>query len=183
VHHLVFDGYSMALFFNRVLVQYAAYKNNQPSAVTDETYLYGDFIKDDASYRLSDEFKADSAFWANRLKTYAASKAFQSCMEVGSKKKLSSKRQSLNVSRDLYNQINTFCKGHNCTALHYFIAVVFILNKRYNNDTPTIGIPVFNRRHKKFKIRSERLSIFYPSQLYLNRAALFSTYLFRSKMN
>ncbi|WP_406826312.1 amino acid adenylation domain-containing protein [Pedobacter sp. KACC 23697] len=151
VHHLIFDGFSMALFFNHVLNIYkAGISTNQPAG-QQELYLYAEYIKDEKSYKLSDEYLKDRDFWKNRLKSISFEKAFNSCQITSSKDSLNAKRNDLIIPRSLYNRINDFCKEENCTVFHYFVAVLFILNKCYSNETPVIGIPVFNRRSKKFK--------------------------------
>ncbi|MET4142843.1 condensation domain-containing protein, partial [Pedobacter sp. UYP1] len=151
VHHLIFDGYSMSLFFNKVITLYTAYITHASLPSVTDIYPYADFINDDKAYRLSDEFEADATFWKNRLKSGPVSKAFESCTITENSKSLTSKRRNLIIPRRLYNEIEAFSKLHNCTPFHYFISILFILNKFYNNDSGIIGIPVFNRRTKKFK--------------------------------
>ncbi|SFF04145.1 Non-ribosomal peptide synthetase component F, partial [Chitinophaga sp. CF118] len=150
VHHLIFDGYSMSLFFNNVAVLYTtSIKNEQPAM--PQLYPYTDFINDEENYRASEEFAADRTFWLNRLRNIPPAKAFESFQKSANNGSLHSQRKETVISRELYNRIELFCKNNNCTAFHYFIATLFILNKSYNNPTPVIGLPVFNRRNKQFK--------------------------------
>ncbi|HJT74863.1 MAG TPA: condensation domain-containing protein, partial [Chitinophaga sp.] len=152
VHHLVFDGYSMSLFFNKVAAVYSAIIDNQTASPDNNRYSYEDFIREDITYRHSKEFRDSGEFWEGRLKQLPETKAFQSFFKTGKAATLSCSRKEITISRELYNQISSFAEQHHCTAFHYFIATLFVLNKCYNNnETPLIGIPVFNRRNRYFK--------------------------------
>ena len=150
VHHLVFDGYAMSLFFNTVSTLYSSITNNKKQidlALCD----YADFIEDEENYKHSNTYKLDKAFWIDKLKNIPEEKAFQSCLQSTNTKTLSSKRKEIKISRGLHKQIESFCKQHNCTVFHYFITILFILNKLYNNEDVAIGIPVFNRSNSRHK--------------------------------
>lgn len=151
VHHLVFDGYSMALFFNKVASLYSTWVSNGEGAINANLYPYLDYVEDEKVYRLSEQFEHDREFWVNRLNNLLESKAFESCYSSAEPESLFSKREEVCIPRDLYDQIDAFCRTCHCTAFHYFIAVLLILNKRYDNETPVIGLPVFNRRNRNFK--------------------------------
>ncbi|RBL90283.1 non-ribosomal peptide synthetase [Chitinophaga flava] len=144
-HHLIFDGYSMSLFFNHTARLYEGNEN------IEKLTPYQDFIEDDEQYRGSIDFQSDRNFWTNRLKNHPAANAFQSCMNTAPTASTISARKEISIKRTLYEQIEKFCTTHNCTVFHYFISIIFVLNKCYGNETPIIGLPVFNRRSKGFK--------------------------------
>jgi len=150
-HHLIFDGYSMSLFFNAVSARYSMHLDHTPEIKDAPLFSYASFIEDDRIYRLSDEFMNDRAFWLDRLKSVPGAKAFQSCLTSINTSSLFSRRKDARIPRKQYDQIAGFCDTHGCTAFHYFIAVLIILNRIYNNEAAAIGIPVFNRRNKRFK--------------------------------
>ena len=61
-HHLVTDGFGMAMLVGRVAELYAASRAGQPAP--EPTFGGADLIADeDARYRASDQFTADEAFW------------------------------------------------------------------------------------------------------------------------
>ena len=147
VHHLIFDGYAMSLFFNTVSTLYSAYTNHTKEKINDKPYTYTDFIEDEKTYKLSNEYIADKNFWIDRLKNSSNEKSFQSCLQSNYTESLIAKRKAITINRDAYNQIEKFCKIHNCTTFHYFVSALFIINKLYNNESSVIGLPVFNRRN------------------------------------
>ncbi|AMP99737.1 Nonribosomal peptide synthetase [Pedobacter cryoconitis] len=151
VHHLIFDGYSMSLFFNKVIQYYSPDKLNFQEPDENSLRPYLDFINGEKFYRLSDEFIEDKAFWKSRLKDLPSTKAFSTSLKTPLNHGQNSERLELSIERVVYDKISLFCKQNRCTPFHYFISILFILNKCYGNDSPVIGIPVFNRRNRKFK--------------------------------
>jgi amino acid adenylation domain-containing protein len=151
VHHLVFDGYSMALFFNKVSALYTSLLSGNTADIVIGAFPYADFIADGDTYYDSERFKADSQFWFNRFRNQPGEKAFESLVSSVNNPALTSARKEIIISRKLYDQIAVFCSEYQCTAFHYFMTALLILNNRYNNQLPCIGIPVFNRKNKRFK--------------------------------
>nr|WP_295873271.1 non-ribosomal peptide synthase/polyketide synthase [uncultured Chitinophaga sp.] len=151
VHHLVFDGYSMALFFNKVSVLYESLLRGATPDISTGIFPYADFIADGDAYRHSDDFKTDSSFWISRLQQQPGANGFESLVSAANSPALTSARKDIVVSRELYDQITAFCREYQCSVFQYFITSLLVLNHRYNNKIPCIGIPVFNRKNKKFK--------------------------------
>ncbi|MEU2029784.1 condensation domain-containing protein [Micrococcus luteus] len=151
VHHLIFDGYSMSLFFNKVSTLYSLIIDGSYVHPVMNDFLYMDFIRGEADYRLSDSYKIDKDFWLKKLNVISENKAFNACMSMSASESLISSRQEITIPRSLYESISIFCKRFNCTAFHYFLSTLLILNRCYNEGGTVIGIPVFNRKNKKFK--------------------------------
>ncbi len=151
VHHLVFDGYAMSLFFNSVAEVYSAHINNKNRDSKRNLHAYSDFIEEEKEYRRSKGFSDDRDFWFGRLSGLTGVKGFQSCFQSATALSLSSSRQEIVISRDFYDRIKRLCDTYGCSVFHYFLSSIFVLNKCYNNEMPAIGIPVFNRRSKNFK--------------------------------
>jgi hypothetical protein len=105
VHHLIFDGYSMSLFFNNVSALYSKYISNDRETIANDVYRYEDFINDGNEYRFSDDYSTDKAFWLSRLSGLSGVTAFQSCMRSAGTGSLTSKRKEIRISRELYDQI------------------------------------------------------------------------------
>ncbi|MBB5622289.1 hypothetical protein HDE69_003354, partial [Pedobacter cryoconitis] len=151
VHHLIFDGYAMSLFFNKVSTLYSFMVSGSSWHTIRNDFPYMDFIRHEYDYRLSDSYKNDKDFWLSKLSVISENKAFQACMKSSVSESLTSSRQEIAIPRSLYEAISFFCKHYNCTAFHYFIATLLILNRCYNEGGAVIGIPVFNRKNKNFK--------------------------------
>ncbi|OMP75245.1 condensation domain-containing protein, partial [[Flexibacter] sp. ATCC 35208] len=151
VHHVLFDGYAMALFFNKVAELYTSYVK-EVDAPALPGYAYADFIADEIEYKSTEQYGADKQWWLQRLDGVATGSAFQSIVHAGGKTSMRSHRVERRISRQLFNAITAFCEHHHLTAFHYFVATLFALHKRYNNaDELLLGIPIFNRNKKQFR--------------------------------
>ncbi|SKA46680.1 AMP-binding enzyme, partial [Chitinophaga eiseniae] len=151
VHHVLFDGYAMALFFNNVSRLYTTWISGHTEADVP-SFSYGKFIADELQYKSSDQYQDDRRWWLERLGGTGTSAAFQSCVHANNRHTMSTQRLEIRIEASLFYEITAFCKLYHCTAFHYFIAVLFVLHKRYNNqEALLLGVPVFNRSSKQFK--------------------------------
>lgn len=149
VHHIVFDGFSMALFFNSVAEIYSDLLNGRKKEYNRFNFV--DHIQEERSYQFSDQYVKDKQFWLSKLTENADEKGFVSCMEKKLQQSFHSIRKELVISRTLFNSIELFCSQLGCTPFHYFISSILLLNKLYGNSDMPLGIPVYNRSNKKFK--------------------------------
>ncbi|MCW3101571.1 MAG: Nonribosomal peptide synthetase, partial [Bacteroidetes bacterium] len=150
VHHLFFDGYAMSLFFNDVCSAYSRILNDPEEYIDLSSYSYSKYITEEKKYKSSPEYINDKAFWLNRLQGIGdLNSSFLSCSKNNKADSLSSERLELVLPRATFNQIKSLCTSNgNCSPFHYFIAIIVLLNKYYNNPDITIGLPVFNRSSK-----------------------------------
>ena len=65
-HHIVMDGFGMALVARRVAEVYSALSSGRPQPDNSFGPLAA-LVEDDVAYRASDQFKHDSQFWCNYL--------------------------------------------------------------------------------------------------------------------
>lgn len=152
-HHLIFDGYSMSLFFNNVAKYYShCIDSKKESKSLEDIYKYSSFINEEIEYKSSNVYKIDSEFWFSRLENLIGKRALQLKEKSWHlKTSLLSKRKNTKIPRILYNQIESFCNANNSNVFHYFIASLLILNRKFNSDSVVLGIPVFNRQNKRYK--------------------------------
>jgi amino acid adenylation domain-containing protein len=141
----------MALFFNKVSECYTELKNGLIENVNVSLHPYSDHINDELSYLNSQEYSLDKEYWVKKLGEITGNNAFESCFKANRSQSLNSTRKEIKISRKTFNEIDAFCSQNKCTIFHYFISAIIILNRVYNNDDIIIGLPMFNRRNKKFK--------------------------------
>jgi len=146
-HHIVFDGFSINVILNKVI----AFYENSDSALTN--FSYQNFIIDEKKYATSDEFLTDQNFWKEKLsRTNLPGRGFSSLLATPKLNQgLTSGRQEFVIPRKLFDEINLFCKENQSTTFHYFIAVILILNKKYNSPDFILGLLLLNRRNKNFR--------------------------------
>ncbi|PWV44511.1 amino acid adenylation domain-containing protein, partial [Chitinophaga sp. S165] len=140
-HHILFDGYSMALFFNKVSDIY----NNHGEERDAGLKSFISFIQQEHVYEQSAAFQNDREFWTEKVKGLSDGNMFLSLANPTRSKTLTSVRKELAFSRERFSQLQEFCDRHNVTVAHLLIAVLLYLNRSLNNGAGVLGIPVFNR--------------------------------------
>jgi amino acid adenylation domain-containing protein len=149
VHHIAFDGFSMALFFNKVAKHYE--QEDVSLSRSMSSYTYATYLEDEKQYLQSEEYKKDKAFWLENFSKRELGKAFASCFKQQAGSTLKSERKNWTIPRSQFEKIEELSNRLACTPLHFFVASLYLLNKSYNNENFVIGLPVFNRRNKYFK--------------------------------
>jgi amino acid adenylation domain-containing protein len=151
VHHILFDGYSMQLFFNKVI---RCYKEKEQQATSNDhnDHAFSGYVQEEKKYKISPVYASDESFWKMKFDRYEKNLAFQSCLNPDpNKTSLHTTRQEYALPREVFNQIETFCQNQGLTVSHYFIGVLCLLNKLYNNDSFVLGVPIYNRDNARNK--------------------------------
>ncbi|MBC7861988.1 MAG: amino acid adenylation domain-containing protein, partial [Bacteroidia bacterium] len=156
VHHILFDGYSMALFFNKVSLRYDAIVSGEHS-LADTNFTYEEFVRKEKDYRTSSLYAKDRSFWLSKLNTGQRSEIFETGKRISAYEKPDCEREEIIIPRKLFSQVEYFTKKTGCSALHYFLAVLQSLNRCLGNSGFRIGLPVHNRSGVKSK---ETLGVF-----------------------
>lgn len=150
-HHIISDGYGFSLISIRVKAIY----NNLINKETYEydTYSYKDFILEDEKYLKSKRYEKDKEFWKQRLKDLPEPLITRKTNRYGTEENnITSSRESITIERSYYNKISEYCKGHQCSEFHFFLASISIyFSKIYSKEDIIIGVPILNRNNKKYK--------------------------------
>ena len=123
-HHLIFDGGSADLFIR----QLGAALEGQ--AIEPESYTYLQFVADQQRAEESEEFAAAKAFFAEKLAT------FESASEIPSDLPKTTEQGFIGeaVCPAPHDQVAAFCRKHEITAAHLYLAAVSYVVSRYTNN-------------------------------------------------
>ena len=124
IHHLVFDGGSADLLIreiNGVL---------EGKTVEREGYTYLDFVADQQKAAESDAFKASQQFFAEKLQTC------EGASEIPADLPKSNKQGFIGEAVCLpdYDKAAAFCRQHEVTPAHLFLAATAYVVSRYTNN-------------------------------------------------
>ena len=133
VHHLVFDGGSADLFIrqlNSVL---------DGSAIEKEDYTYLDFVADQQQAEDSDGFRAAQQFFAEKLQTCEGASEIPADLpprhsERGAGGEACQGFIGEAVCKPDYGKATAFCRQHNITPAHLFLAATAYVVSRYTNN-------------------------------------------------
>jgi amino acid adenylation domain-containing protein len=150
-HHLLLDGYSFKLLNSKASAIYTSLREGAVPDIQEDKLLFSDFIREESVLKDRSDYPALKAFWKNRLQDVSPDKGFESLVEASQQDALDSERKYYTIDRNLFNQIQAFCSENQCTPFHYFITAILLLNKIYQNEPFSLGLPIFNRNNKKYK--------------------------------
>ena len=124
VHHLVFDGGSADLLIREINAVL------EGKTVEREGYTYLDFVADQQKAEESDAFKASQQFFAEKLQTC------EGASEIPADLPKSNKQGFIGEAVCLpdYDKATAFCRQHEVTPAHLFLAATAYVVSRYTNN-------------------------------------------------
>jgi amino acid adenylation domain-containing protein len=151
VHHVVIDGYSMNLVFDRVA---RAYRSTMESrSKSDEDHLrFEEFVDTERQYRQSQAATADGAYWGDRERTDGFENTFYGRRRETNRNRCTRKSFELtkSVSKSLLDQTLNVCGRTGNEQMTMLIAYLTIVSsfhlKAAESRVVTVGVPFHNRR-------------------------------------
>ena len=182
LHHIVFDGWSVDIFFREFEVLYGAYALSKPSPLTDFDIQYADFAHWQRKNLTGEKLESQLSYWEEELAGIPLSTELPTDRPRPPVQTFNGGSVSFELGPELTGRLNTL--GHTCgvTLFMTLYAAFATLLSRYSGKTDiVIGSPVANRNH----VQTEHLIGFFVNTLAL-RADLsedpaFSTLLSRVK--
>ena len=127
VHHLIFDGGSADLFIHQLCQVIEGHD------VEREDYTYLDFVADQQRAEDSEKMKASQKFFAEKLQTCEGASEIPSDMPKTDKRGLIGEAVCP-VSDDRVAAITAFCRRHEITPAHLYLAATAYVVSRYTNN-------------------------------------------------
>ena len=123
-HHLIFDGASVALFFEQLKTLY------EGGNIEPESYTYFDYAENEIKAENSDEFKNAEKFFDNMMKNFdSASEITADLRGHAEDGALASQAVPVDMAR-----VENFCSQHGITPAHLFLAGTFYAVSRFVNS-------------------------------------------------
>jgi len=153
IHHLIIDGWSLAMMFKRTSEFY-----NQSNIPENSVLIYNsleDFTLMSTQYLNSDVFLADRSFWSDKSKLWNDGGFDNFIVDrtvLSNINDFSTKSKSFELSRKQFSSLQTFSRNYNCSLFEFFIALYYMyFTNTYNKKSIVIGTPVLNRNNAAFK--------------------------------
>lgn len=138
IHHINSDAWTLGQVAEQIKEYYLKISNNEEITM-NPSYL--EYIKKDEKYRLSDKYLIDKEYWNEYVKELDCENKF----EIAKDKK--SRRLEKQISLEMYQEIDAFCKTNKITEYVFFLATISIyFSKIFNKESMVIGTPFLNRR-------------------------------------
>jgi len=154
VHHLVCDGWGLAVLFERIAARYG----EQPAelhAVTAAHVPYARWLDHEARYRDGAQYAADRRFWQaaiDAIASYQRGRAFGPVRHRNTVGGRPGGRARLNVDARLTARFKAQAKADGVTPFTALLAGFQVfLNRAYRTRLPVVGIPFANRTTRELK--------------------------------
>ena len=136
IHHLVFDGGSADLLIRQISMVL------EGQDVEKETYTYMNFVDDQQKAAESEEFKEAEKFFAEKLQTCEGSSEIPADLPKTEEQGLIGEA----VCCPDYEKATAFCREHQITPAHLFLAATAYVVSRYTNNRDVYLCTVSNGR-------------------------------------
>ncbi|MCV6637686.1 amino acid adenylation domain-containing protein [Candidatus Albibeggiatoa sp. nov. NOAA] len=147
-HHLLVDGWSIALLDQSFIQLYTELSNEQTPEIHAPSYL--DFIDNDRAYAESNQYQKDTHYWRDKYQSLPEP-LFESNNQLKDRLPPSECR-TVWLPRAFYNQLETFAKAHKSTLFHVMLAATYVyFTRTHRREELAIGMPVLNRSKAAFK--------------------------------
>ena len=150
-HHLIVDGWGIALMVQRLTTAYNALTNQQTHP-DRKCYSYLDFVKGDQVYLDSKKFAKAKHYWLEKYREVPEPLMAHRYAAQFQGKTIPSQRSILHLNRSLYNQLIDFAKENNVSIFHVILGVLYCYFVRTGNrEDLAVGLATLNRSSAAFK--------------------------------
>ncbi|SDC51878.1 non-ribosomal peptide synthetase [Shouchella lonarensis] len=151
-HHIVFDGWSMNIFFNEIMDNYENIIINKQCNQSRRDVKYTDYVRYQNNYLQSDSAQKQLNYWKEYLK--GTSPKIDLPTDKPRPKKLSNSgnRYEFTISQELSDSLRRLSKENGCTLYTTLLTAFGILLYKYSSQEDiVIGTPVANRQYSRLE--------------------------------
>ena len=155
IHQILGDGEALSEIYQTVAARYQQLLN-QDTLAPLELHQYSEYLEDEVKYRTAKAYQRDRDFWTQKLADTDEGLSFyglQPARKTGviSQNVETISKQTLSLLDDWLRQKQGAEASHSA-RLNFFLATLAIyLSKVSGKRTVSIGMPLHNRRSKRFK--------------------------------
>jgi len=149
-HHLIVDGYAVALLNRSLAAIYTQLATGQVPNL--ESSSYTTFIDYDRAYVASETFEKQRQYWLTKYPTPPEPLFRPRALSPYPDKVMGSSCEVFYLPRDFYNRLKTLAKQHHATLFHLLLGALYVyFTRTAQRDDLAIGLPVLNRANAQFK--------------------------------
>ncbi len=144
LHHLIADGWSMALVLSKVIEYYDSLMEGQ--TIEEELPSYKVFVDSEQEYLHSEQYKRDEIYWKEK---YSVKPTYVSLTPSKTGTSVEGVRKSFFMTQSQKEKLEAYCRENKITPAVFFEAIVCLYAARVNNATDiTLCSLGFNRTNR-----------------------------------
>lgn len=145
IHHIKSDAFTLGLCCKKIMQEYIALSNNQPSE-KNEKATYENYINSEIEYLNSKKYETDKNYWEEKFKEIPNIVTIPSNKKDSTEFSFLANRYNYLVDKEKMNKILKFCANSKISVFNLFMGVLSIYMHRVNNINDfVIGTPILNR--------------------------------------
>lgn len=148
LHHLIGDGYTLALLFNRVGEEY---DEGERGEATEKNHSYLESVRKGLAYKAGGDFSRDRDFWAGRLSRFPDLLPFGLLGRTGRDGPGRTGRKEWRIEAKDWEAIEKAARSANCSPYQYMITALYTLLGRVFQREFSLGVPLMNRTGRAAK--------------------------------
>lgn len=145
IHHLISDAWTLGFISNEIIKAYSSLKEKNITEFRDNIPSYIDYINSENNYINSEKFNKDKLYWetlfSDKIDTVSIPSVKSSSVITSAANRL-----TFDISCDLVEKIDLFCKNFKISKFNFFMGVFGIyLGKLNSTNNFVLGTPILNR--------------------------------------
>ncbi|MEK8017386.1 MAG: condensation domain-containing protein, partial [Candidatus Parabeggiatoa sp.] len=149
-HHIIADGYSVALLNRSLADIYTQVVNGQTPELNDASYVR--FIEYDHDYAASEASAKNRQYWTNKYPTAPEPLLNLRYRSHFSDNVVGSDCEPLTLSYDFYQSLHTFAQSHHTTLFRVLLGALYVyFTRTAQRDDFTMGYATLNRPLEAFR--------------------------------
>ncbi len=146
IHHIVFDGSSLAVFLQEFTSLYTAISRNEQPNLPPLAIQYIDFASWEEGQLLEENFQEQIAYWKNQLGGNLPTLDLPLDKPRPEVQSFRAEKESLDISPALTERLNTLSRQEGVTLFMLMLSVFNLLLARYSaQDDIIVGTPIARR--------------------------------------
>ncbi len=146
MHHIIFDGWSIGIFFRELATLYESYSAREPASLSDPTLQYSDFAYWQRQWLQGDALKTHLTFWKAYLSGANTILDLHTDRPRPPVQSFRGARRSFRIPSDVVESIKLLAQQEQATLFAALLSAFQTLLFRYTNQEDiTVGTPVANR--------------------------------------
>jgi len=152
IHHIVYDGWSLAVMYNELKTLYEAYNNNKENPLPSLEIQYADFSRWQKQNLESAEMQKQLDFWKDYLAGSLPVLELPVDNPRSANQSYNGALHKIKLSASLSESLRVFALKNECTLSMVMLTAFKILLHRYTNETDIlVGMPIANRNHHQIE--------------------------------
>lgn len=152
MHHIISDGWSLAILIREVATLYSAFISGNTSPLGEPLYQYGDFARWQREWLQGEALQQQLNYWRNQLQNAQLVLDLPTDRPRPTVQSFEGARATLTLPKSLTEQVKSLSRREGVSLFMFLLAAFQTLLHRYTNQTDIlIGSPIAGRNRSEFE--------------------------------